>query len=168
MNYLNRILGIIGLTALLACGGHDEKKEKDNDDIQLGNYESSSAPKEEKSAPATAQVDMSDKGIGPVENVELSDEIDMDLAKKGETIYSNNCTACHKPTKKFIGPAPVGILDRRSPEWVMNMILNPTEMLQKDPIAKQLLVEYNGSPMADQNLTEDEARAVLEYFRTLK
>jgi hypothetical protein len=48
----------------------------------------------------------------------------------------------------------------------MNMILNPEEMVQKDPIAKQLLVEYNGAPMANQNLTEDEARAILEYFRT--
>ncbi len=75
--------------------------------------------------------------------------------------------ACHKPDKKFIGPAPKGILAKRSPEWVMNMILNPEEMVQKDPIAKALLVEYNGSPMANQGLTEAEARQVLEYFRTL-
>ena len=27
--------------------------------------------------------------------------------------------------------------------------------------------KFNGSPMANQNLTEAEARAVLEYFRTL-
>jgi len=49
----------------------------------------------------------------------------------------------------------------------MNMILNPDEMVQKDPIAKALLAEYL-SPMANQNLTEEQARAVLEYFRTLK
>ena len=76
--------------------------------------------------------------------------------------------ACHRPDKKFIGPAPKGVLERRTPEWVMNMILNPEEMVQKDPLAKDLLVEFNGSPMANQNLTEEEARAVLEYFRTLK
>jgi hypothetical protein len=40
-------------------------------------------------------------------------------------------------------------------------------MVQKDPMAKKLLMEFNGSPMANQNLTEDDARAVLEYFRTL-
>jgi cytochrome c len=28
-------------------------------------------------------------------------------------------------------------------------------------------MESNGSPMANQNLTEEEARSVLEYFRTL-
>ena len=45
--------------------------------------------------------------------------------------------------------------------------LNPEEMVNNDPIAKKLLVEFNGAPMANQNLTEDEARAVVEYFRTL-
>jgi hypothetical protein len=77
------------------------------------------------------------------------------------------CTACHKPDKKFIGPAPKGILERRSPEWVMNMILNPEVMIKEDPLTEELLKEFNGAPMANQNLKEDEARAVLEYFRTL-
>ena len=48
------------------------------------------------------------------------------------------------------------------------MILNPDEMVQKNEIAKKLLMEFNGSPMANQNLTEEEARAVVEYFRTLE
>ena len=47
------------------------------------------------------------------------------------------------------------------------MILDPEKMVQEDPIAKQLLIDFNGSPMANQNLTDEEARAVLEYFRTL-
>jgi hypothetical protein len=50
----------------------------------------------------------------------------------------------------------------------MNMILNPQEMVQKDPLANDLLKEFNGSPMSNQGLTEDQARAILEYFRTLK
>jgi cytochrome c2 len=78
------------------------------------------------------------------------------------------CLACHRIGKKFIGPPPNGILERRTPEWVMNMILNPQEMVQKDPLAKDLLKEFNGSPMSNQGLTEDQARAILEYFRTLK
>jgi hypothetical protein len=49
----------------------------------------------------------------------------------------------------------------------MNMILNPDEMVAQDPIAKALLAEYS-SPMANQNLTIDEARSVAEYFRTLE
>jgi hypothetical protein len=49
----------------------------------------------------------------------------------------------------------------------MNMILNPTEMLREDPIAKKLLAEYNNEYMYNQNLIEDEAREIIEYFRTL-
>ena len=59
-------------------------------------------------------------------------------------------------------------MERRSPEWVMNMILDPEKMIKEDPLARELLIEFNGSPMANQNLSEEDARAVLEYFRTLK
>jgi hypothetical protein len=38
-------------------------------------------------------------------------------------------------------------------------------MVQQDPTAKELLAEFM-TPMPNQNLTEEEARAVLEYFRT--
>ena len=43
---------------------------------------------------------------------------------------------------------------------------NPEEMVQKDPIAKDLLKQFL-SPMANQSMTEEETRAILEYFRTL-
>lgn len=112
-------------------------------------------------------VDLNNKGVGPVKSVSLTAEVDQALAEKGKEIYDFNCLACHKVDKKFVGPAPKGILERRAPEWIMNMILNPENMVKNDPVAKQLLMEYNGSPMANQGLTESEARAILEYFRTL-
>lgn len=108
------------------------------------------------------------KGIGPVSSISFNEIIDDEMAAKGENIFVSKCSACHKPSKRYIGPAMAGIFERRTPEWTANMILNPMEMVQKDPIAKELLMEFNGTPMANQNLTEDEARAVLEYFRTLK
>lgn len=106
-------------------------------------------------------------GVGPITSTIELGELDQALADKGKEIFEGKCTACHKTDSKFIGPAPKGILDRRTPEWVMNMILNPDGMVKEDPTAKALLIEYNGSPMANQNLTKDEARSVLEYFRTL-
>ncbi len=120
------------------------------------------APKAEK----VSQDPMKNKGIGPIKSVELG-EINAEMAEEGKVIFEQMCVACHKATERFIGPAPKGITERRTPEWIMNMILNPDEMVQKDPIAKQLLIEYNLSPMANQNLTEEQARKVLEYFRTL-
>jgi hypothetical protein len=46
----------------------------------------------------------------------------------------------------------------------MNMILNPTEMTQKDPQAKALLAEHL-TQMTNQNVEEKDARALLEYLR---
>jgi hypothetical protein len=69
--------------------------------------------------------------------------------------------------RKLIGPAMKGIYERRSPEWVMNMLLNPAEMLKQDPIAKALLEEYNNVMMLNQNLSQEEARSISEYLRTL-
>ncbi len=106
------------------------------------------------------------KGIGPVSSVELGAEVDQTLADAGKVVYEAKCTACHKVEKKFIGPSPKGILDRRTPEWTMNMILNPEGMVAEDPIARGLLMKFS-APMANQSLTEDEARSVVEYFRTL-
>jgi len=60
-----------------------------------------------------------------------------------------------------------GVLERRSPEWVMNLLLNPTEMLKQDAIANALLKEYNNVMMLNQNLSEEEARSIVEYLRTL-
>jgi len=108
--------------------------------------------------------DMSDKGVGPVQNVELG-EIDPALVKTGEETFITKCSACHKIEKRFVGPALKGVTQRRSPEWIMNMILDPDKMVKENPTAKQLLAEYL-SPMANQSLTQDEARAILEYFRT--
>jgi mono/diheme cytochrome c family protein len=131
---------------------------------------SGTSPKPAESA-TKAVADPSDwrnnKGVGPITKVELG-TLDAAMAAEGEQIFKTMCSACHKPEEKFIGPAPKGILERRTPEWIMNMILNPEKMVVSDPIAKQLLVEANLAPMANQHLTEEQARKILEYFRTLK
>ena len=166
MKFIFKGLGLLILFLIISCGGKEEKKE--SDEIQLGNYsQKKEVQKTETSSSTVDMNDMSNKGIGPIKNIEIPDEIDHAMAAKGKAIFDSKCMACHKPDKKFIGPAPKGVLDRRSPEWVMNMMLNPEEMILKDPIAKQLLIEHNGSPMANQNLTEEDARQLLEYFRTL-
>lgn len=156
------------LTILMSCGGKEEKKDEG---FTVGRTKSE-APKTETPPAATEvkaseRVDLVNKGVGPIKSVELGATIDEAMAKRGEAVYNQKCLACHRIGKKFIGPPPNGILKIRTPEWVMNMILNPERMVAEDPLAKDLLVEFNGSPMANQGLTEAEAREVLEYFRTL-
>jgi mono/diheme cytochrome c family protein len=109
---------------------------------------------------------MTNLGIGPVRSLELG-ELDQAMADEGKKIYDAKCTACHNINTKMIGPPQAGVLDRRTPEWVMNMIVNPSEMIKKDPTARRLLKEYNNVPMTEQGVTEEEARKILEYFRTM-
>lgn len=146
------ILALAIVTMFASCGGSSDQKP---------------AATATKTPTSNPQDPMSNIGIGPVKEVVLG-ELDPTLAAQGEDVFKKMCSACHKPTEKFIGPAPKGILERRTPEWVMNMILNPEEMVKTDPIAKQLLIEANLAPMANQHLTQEQARAVLEYFRTIK
>jgi len=108
-----------------------------------------------------------DIGVGPITEVQLS-EFDPQMAAAGKAIFDAKCTACHKIDTKYIGPALQGVINRRNPVWIMNMIMAPDKMIASDPIAKQLLGEANGAPMANQNLTEKEAREILEYFREIQ
>lgn len=153
---------------MMSCGGKEEKKKEgfSVDRAKTTTEQPATTPAAE-AAKASETVDLENKGVGPITSLTLAAEIDQEMAKKGEEVYNQMCLACHRVDKKFIGPAPTGVLERRSPEWVMNMILNPEVMVKEDPLAKALLAEFNGAPMANQGLTEEQARAVLEYFRTL-
>lgn len=115
---------------------------------------------------AAAITTTGEHGVGPVKHVDLPAEIDQALAGEGKTVFESKCTACHKFDERYVGPALADVTTRRNPAWIMNMIMNPVEMTQKDPIAKKLLGEYL-SQMADQDISEDESRAILEYFRSL-
>src|SRR5690554_2990206 len=168
MKHLRKTLAAIAIISLMGCGGKEEKKEDTS--VKIGQSPATEVKKEEapvSDVKASETIDLTNKGIGPIKSVELGATIDDALATKGAELFKSNCTACHKPDRKFIGPAPTGILERRTPEWVMNMILDPEGMVQNDPLAKALLIEHNGSPMANQNMTEEQTRAILEYFRTL-
>lgn len=153
------------LTALgvLSCGGGTEKKEE--------KFQYNRTQKEVKKTTETqtngVPVDLSNKGIGPIKSLKFDRTVNKEMAATGETAFKQKCTACHMPNKRLIGPSMAGLYDRRSPEWVMNMLLNPTQMLKEDPIAIALLKEYNNVLMLNQNLSQEEARAIAEYLRTL-
>jgi mono/diheme cytochrome c family protein len=105
-------------------------------------------------------------GIGPIdEEISLDDPVDQALAARGEEVFQFNCEACHRMEGRFVGPPLGEVLDRRSATFVMNMILNPEQMAREHPEGQAMLAEYP-IIMPFQNITEDEARAILEYLRT--
>ncbi|MBZ9627873.1 cytochrome c [Psychroflexus sp. CAK1W] len=166
MKPLIKISSIFLLGLLIACGGNGEKKEKDQIKVgQQSKTEKKSEPATQSTSETSAEDDMANLGIGPIKSVDISEGINKEMAARGKKVYNNLCTACHKMDNKFVGPAQGGVTERRSPEWIMNMILNPEEMIKKDPIGKRLLVESNMAVMANQNVSEEDARAILEYFR---
>jgi mono/diheme cytochrome c family protein len=133
-----------------------EKKEEESSDDNSGNIMKEAENYKDDG-----------KGIGPVKSVTLAASIDEKLAADGQKLFEAKCTACHKWQKeKYVGPGLMGVTQRRKPEWIMNQILNPTEMTQKDPTAKELLATYM-TQMTNQNCTEQDARNIFEYFRKM-
>jgi cytochrome c len=114
---------------------------------------------------AVSQDEELPKGVGPIQELELG-EIDPALAEDGKATFEQFCTACHKFEERYVGPALQGVTTRRAPEWIMNMILVPDKMIQEDETAYNLFAEYM-TQMANQGMTEEQARAILEYFRTV-
>jgi cytochrome c551/c552 len=100
------------------------------------------------------------------EDIQLTTPLNAQWVSNGKSIYDMKCQSCHKLTdEKLVGPGWKGVTQRRTPDWIMNMITNVDVMLEKDPAAQKLLEECLVR-MPNQNLTKDEARSVLEFQRS--
>lgn len=142
---------IISMALLAGCGGSDSGTQQQAETKASANES------------GLTEFEMVN-GIGPVtEALEVS-EFDHDLAEKGEEIFETKCSACHKMDERYVGPALGDVLETRTPEYVMNMVLNPDEMVKKHPEARKKLAEFM-TPMPNQNLSQEEARAIVEYLR---
>ncbi|WP_439880099.1 c-type cytochrome [Pontibacter sp. MBLB2868] len=118
-----------------------------------------------QAAAASETVADDGKGVGPVTTVAIGEGVEDALAAEGKTLFEGKCSACHQLSdQKVVGPGLAGVTERRKPEWIMNMILNPEEMTKQDPTAKKLLGEHL-TQMTNQNVEEKDARALLEYLR---
>lgn len=148
---LQIIFAALAVLFLSACGGGEPEQESGNS--------------EQTNEQGLTEFEL-EHGIGPVKEVVELGEFDPELAAQGKEVYEAKCTACHKPNERYIGPASDEILDRRSPAYIMNMIMNPDEMTKKHPEGIKMMQEFM-APMPYQNVTVEQARAIVEYFRTL-
>jgi mono/diheme cytochrome c family protein len=119
---------------------------------------------QERAASSGDPAQTGDKGIGPVKELNLG-PVDEKLAAHGKQIFDSKCSACHGLDQAIAGPALGGVLKGRTPEFVMNMMLNTAEMEAKNATIKAEMAK-TGMPMPAPGLTQDEARAVVEYLRT--
>ncbi|MBL7682101.1 MAG: cytochrome c [Flavipsychrobacter sp.] len=147
------LLMLAASTFIYSCGGGEEKSVRDE------------TPDPGKNEYVDPNKSTNDKGIGKFTNVELTHPLDANMVKEGTTVYDVKCGSCHKLTdEKLVGPGWKGVTDRRTPEWIMNFVTNVDEMLDKDAEAKAMM-EVCMVRMPNQNLSDAEARNVLEYMR---
>jgi cytochrome c len=156
---LSCVIAVLGILISAACS------PEESESVAAG-----TAPAATASAPAAAANGLTpfqlEHGIGPVTSpVVLAPSVDKTLAANGAKVFDQKCSACHKMTERYVGPALGNVTRRRSPAFVMNMSLNPLGMVEKHPETKKLLAEYFVA-MPNQNISPDEARQVLEYLRT--
>jgi hypothetical protein len=155
MNRKNILFAVLSgaLFFTVACNSNSSKGK---DDSATSSDNSTSAATSEGSNP---------KGVGPHQNVQLTHPLDEKMIAEGTNVYNVKCASCHKTTdEKLVGPGWKGVTDRRTPEWIMNFVTNTEEMLEKDTAAQNLL-EICLVKMPNQNLSEEDARAVLEFMR---
>lgn len=138
---------------LTACGGKGETP----------------APAAGSTAAASAGAELTpfelENGIGPVTQVVELGPLDPAKVAAGKTQFEGKCGACHKFDERYVGPALGGVTQRRTPAYIMNMILNPEGMYTRHPVARQLLAEHM-TQMPSLGLTQDQAREVVEFLRT--
>ena len=145
---------ILFALVLSACGSGDGNGEK------AKNQSSAS-----KSESGLTEFQMK-HGIGPVtEPIKLDDEIDEEMAERGKEVFRTKCSACHKMEERYVGPPLADVTEKRSPAYIINMIMNPQEMTKKHPEARAMLQEYMNQ-MTYQNVKQEDARAIVEYLRT--
>lgn len=98
-------------------------------------------------------------------DVVISKTINPQFSAAGEVLYNTKCKVCHKlNTETLVGPGFKNITKRRSPVWIMNMMLYTGMMLQNDPEAKKQYEIFKVA-MPTIPLTNDESRNLLEFLR---
>jgi len=87
---------------------------------------------------------------------------------QGKLNFESKCLACHAIAGgegKKLGPDMLGVTKRRDEDWLARWLKSPEQMIAADPTAKELLKKYNNVPMPNQNLSDEEIRQYISYFR---
>ena len=87
------------------------------------------------------------------------------LAVRGKLDFESKCLACHSIAGgDKLGPDLYNVTKRRDEAWLTRWMKDPEGMAKTDSIGKQMLEKYK-VPMPNQNLSDDEIRAYIAYFK---
>ena len=151
-------IAIVAVMIVIACNSSSDNKEQAS-----GAADNSSAAKPDTSSSTRGADERA--GVGKFKHVALTHPLDQKMVATGKKVYDVKCASCHKLTdEKLVGPGWKDVTKRRTPEWIMNFVTNTEEMLEKNAVAKNLY-EVCLVKMPNQNLTDGDARAILEFQR---
>jgi cytochrome c551/c552 len=151
---LTGLLGVL-VVALAGCGGSGTPS--------AGNDASATSAPAAAAAPS-AMPDQSPLDKGP--RAAEQGPVNAAAAEQGEKLFtSKGCSACHAFGRRLTCPDLAGVTHRRTAQWMQSQILHPEVMTKSDPISHALFAQF-ALQMPNQHLTEDEAKAVIEYFKT--
>lgn len=119
---------------------------------------------EQKTEESVFDVKKEKAQYGKIKHVDVGETIDPAMAKAGLDVFDTKCSACHKYDERYVGPALGKVAEKRTPEYIMNMILDTETMLENDDTVKCLLQEFL-MRMPNQSVDEKDARNVLEHLR---
>jgi mono/diheme cytochrome c family protein len=101
---LLNLIAIISIAFTVSCSEKEAKKERSF--ILKGKAETESTVEaKNQNTLASKKIDLKNKGIGPIKSIQFKAEIDQTMVTHGAELYKKKCTSCHRPDKKFIGPA---------------------------------------------------------------
>jgi Leucine-rich repeat (LRR) protein len=85
---------------------------------------------------------------------------------QGGAIFENICAMCHTIGDGIlVGPDLKYVTSRRDRDWLISFITSPEQIIvQEDPIAIQLVEEFDGMIMPTFGLSEQEVEAALMYI----
>ena len=88
-------------------------------------------------------------------------------AAEGETLFKNNCAACHASTDEIlVGPGLKGISERRPIEWIVKWVHNPQAVIASgDKYANDLYNKFNKAAMTPYpNFSETQIKGIIAYI----
>jgi mono/diheme cytochrome c family protein len=87
-------------------------------------------------------------------------------AVEGETLFKNNCAACHNTSDEvLVGPGLKGISERRPIEWIVKWVHNPQAVIASgDKYANELYNKFNKAAMSPYpNFSEAQIKGIIAY-----
>lgn len=80
-------------------------------------------------------------------------------------LFAAKCASCHTVGKGVrVGPDLAGAHERRDRDWLLQMIGRPSSLLDRDPVARRLLLEYDNVRMPDPGISEEQVASLYDLI----